>query len=56
MIMLKYFLESDEIKLDGVFIDIGFYKVYDFNIVFFYNNLIVRKMNGEVLYGICFIN
>lgn len=39
-----------------MFIDIGFYKVYDFNIVFFYNNLIVRKMDEEYLYGICFIN
>lgn len=55
IIVLKIFFQK-VIKLDGVFIGIGFYEVYDFNIVFFYNNLIVRKMNGEDLYGICFIN
>lgn len=35
---------------------IRFYQVYDLNIVFFYDDIIVRKKNGEDVFGICFIN
>lgn len=49
--------EKKYLDIDNDFKEIGIYEVYyDFNIIFLYNNIIVRKKNGELYYGICFIN